>query len=149
MNVGELCIREVVIAQRDTTVVEAAQRMRSYHVGNLVVVEDEADGRRPVGIVTDRDIVMAVVAVGIDPATLRLGDIMSTELATVRETEDVCETLRYMRDKGVRRMPVVDAAGRLAGIVTVDDLLGLLAEEMGHLAQLITRGQRREASLHN
>lgn len=146
MNVGELCTREVIIAQRDTSVVEAAQRMRTYHVGNLVVVEDETNGRRPIGIVTDRDIVIAVVAAGVNPEALKVGDIMSAELVMVRETEDVCETLRYMRDKGVRRMPVVDAAGALAGIVTVDDLLGLLAEEMGHLAQLITRGQRREAS---
>lgn len=146
MNVGELCTREVIIAQRDTSVVEAAQRMHTYHVGNLVVVEDETNGRRPIGIVTDRDIVIAVVAAGVNPEALKVGDIMSAELVMVRETEDVCETLRYMRDKGVRRMPVVDAAGALAGIVTVDDLLGLLAEEMGHLAQLITRGQRREAS---
>lgn len=146
MNVGELCTREVIIAQRDTSVVEAAQRMRTYHVGNLVVVEDETNGRRPIGIVTDRDIVIAVVAAGVNPEALKVGDIMSAELVMVRETEDVCETLRYMRDKGVRRMPVVDAAGALAGIVTVDDLLGLLAEEMGHLAQLITRRQRREAS---
>lgn len=76
MNVGELCTREVIIAQRDTSVVEAAQRMRTYHVGNLVVVEDETNGRRPIGIVTDRDIVIAVVAAGVNPEALKVGDIM-------------------------------------------------------------------------
>lgn len=144
MPVGEICNREVVIVTRQTPVIEAARLMRRYHVGDLVVVDELAGRRRPVGIVTDRDIVIEVVAMEVAPESLCVGDIMSTELATVRETEGVFETIRYMRDKGVRRMPVVDRDGWLQGIVTLDDLLALIAEEMGELARLIRREMHRE-----
>ena len=144
MAIGEICNREVVIVAREAPVIAAARLMRQYHVGDLVVVDELAGLRRPVGIVTDRDIVIEVVAMEVDPETLRVGDIMSAELATVRETEGVYETIRYMRDKGIRRLPVVDRDGWLQGIVTLDDLLILLAEEMGELARLIGREMDRE-----
>jgi len=144
MAIGEICNREVVIVAREAPVIAAARLMRQYHVGDLVVVDELAGLRRPVGIVTDRDIVIEVVAMEVDPETLRVGDIMSAELATVRETEGVYETIRYMRDKGIRRLPVVDRDGWLQGIVTLDDLLVLLAEEMGELARLIGREMDRE-----
>jgi CBS domain-containing protein len=144
MAIGELCNREVVIAQRETTVLEASRLMRQYHVGDLVVV-DEKDGKRvPVGIVTDRDVVLEVVSMELDASVLTAGDIMGLELATVRENDGVFETIRYMRTKGVRRLPVVDAQGSLIGIVTLDDLLELLAEEMSELSQLIARERRQE-----
>ncbi len=144
MAIGEICNREVVIVTREAPVSEAARLMRQYHVGDLVVVDELSGRRRPVGIVTDRDIVIEVVAMEVAPESLRVGDIMSAELATVRETEGVFETIRYMRDKGIRRLPVVDRDGWLQGIVTLDDLLILLAEEMGEMAQLIVREMRRE-----
>lgn len=144
MPVGELCNREVVITDKATVVTEAAQLMRTYHVGDLVVVE-ERDGRRfPVGIVTDRDIVVEVVAAGVNPEALKVGDIMGAQVATVRENDGLFEAMRAMRDQGVRRMPVVDAAGALVGILTLDDLLELLAEELGELAKLVTREWQRE-----
>jgi CBS domain-containing protein len=142
MAVGELCNREVVIAEKNLGVTEAARLMRRHHVGDLVVVDGD---RKPVGIVTDRDIVVEVVAAGVNPEALSLVDIMGPSLATVREGEGVFEALRYMRDKGVRRMPVVDAAGALVGILTLDDLLGLLAEELGELAKLVSHEREREA----
>jgi predicted transcriptional regulator len=145
MSVGEICSREVVVVEKGVSVVVAAQLMRTHHVGDLVVVE-ERDGRKvPVGIVTDRDIVVEVVAAGVNPEALKVGDIMGPEIATVRESEGLFEALRYMRDKGVRRMPVVDGAGGLVGILTLDDLLGLLAEEMTELAKLVSRERQREA----
>ncbi len=143
MAVGELCNREVVIAEKNLGVTEAARLMRRHHVGDLVVVDGD---RKPVGIVTDRDIVVEVVAAGVNPEVLSLVDIMGPSLATVRDGEGVFEALRYMRDKGVRRMPVVDAAGALVGILTLDDLLGLLAEELGELAKLVSHEREREAS---
>ncbi len=146
MSVGELCNREVVIAERTLPVSEAARLMRSHHVGDLVVVEDKGSRRHPVGIVTDRDIVVEVVAAGVNPEALKVGDIMGPEVATVREGEGLFEALRYMRDKGVRRLPVVDGSGALVGILTLDDLLGLLAEEMTELAKLVSHERQREAS---
>ena len=146
MPVGEICNREVVVSDKTMSVVEAARLMRTHHVGDLVVV-DERDGRKlPVGIVTDRDIVVEVVAAGVDPDALKVGDIMGLDVATVRESEGLFEALRYMRDKGVRRMPVVDSAGGLVGLLTLDDLLSLLAEEMTELAKLVSQERQREAA---
>ena len=148
MAVGELCNREVVITEKGLSVVAAAQLMRTHHVGDLVVVE-ERDGRKhPVGVVTDRDIVVEVVAAGVNPEALKVGDIMGPEVATVRESEGLFEALRYMRDRGVRRMPVVDREGGLVGILTLDDLLSLLAEEMTELAKLVSHERQREATVH-
>jgi CBS domain-containing protein len=149
MAVGEICNREVVITEKSVSVVDAAQLMRTHHVGDLVVVEEKGGRRHPVGIVTDRDIVVEVVAAGVNPDTLKVGDIMGPELATLRESEGLFEALRYMRDKGVRRMPVVDRDGGLVGILTLDDLLSLLAEEMTELAKLVSRERQREATLRS
>jgi CBS domain-containing protein len=147
MAVGEICNRDVVIAEKALSVVEAAQLMRKHHVGDLVVVDDRGGRKHPVGIVTDRDIVVEVVAAGVNPDALKVGDIMGPEVATVRESEGLFEALRSMRDKGVRRMPVVDGTGVLVGILTLDDLLSLLAEEMTELAKLVSHERQREAAV--
>lgn len=147
MAVGEICNREVVVTEKTLSVVGAAQLMRKHHVGDLVVVEEKDGSRRAVGIVTDRDIVVEVVAAGVNPEALTVGDIMGAEVATVREDEGLFEALRHMRDKGVRRMPVVDGSGALVGILTLDDLLSLLAEEMMELAKLVSHERQREASI--
>jgi CBS domain-containing protein len=101
--------------------------------------------RTPVGIVTDRDIVVAIVALGLDSAVLTVGDIMGPELETVLEDQGVFETIYQMRRAGVRRIPVVNKQGYLVGIISIDDLIQLLAEEMSELAKLISREQRKEA----
>ena len=145
MAVGEICNREVVITEKALSVVNVARLMREHHVGDLVVVETRDGRKHPVGIVTDRDIVVEVVAAGVNPDLLKVGDIMGPEVATVRESEGLFEALRYMRGKGVRRMPVVDGAGGLVGILTMDDLLSLLAEEMTELAKLVSHERQREA----
>lgn len=144
MPVGEICIREVIICNRNTTINEAAQLMRQYHVGDLVVV-DERDGKRiPVGIITDRDIVLSVVAVKLDPAVISAGDIVSERVVTVREDQGLFDTLQLMRAHGFRRMPVIDRHGALAGIISVDDLVQLFAEEMRELANLMSKEQAQE-----
>lgn len=146
MAVGEICNREVVIAEKTLSVAQAAQLMRTHHVGDLVVVESKGGANHPVGIVTDRDIVVEVVASGVNPDALTVADIMGPEVATVRESEGLYEAMRYMHGKGVRRMPVVNRDGGLVGIITLDDLLGLLAEEMTELAKLVSRERQREAT---
>jgi CBS domain-containing protein len=120
--------------------------MRNHHVGDLVVIEEKEGRKYPTGIVTDRDIVVEVVAPGVNPEGLTVADIMGPEVATVRESEGLFEALRYMRDKGVRRMPVVDREGGLVGIITLDDLLSLLAEEMTELAKLVSHERQREST---
>ena len=145
MSIGAFCNREVVFATRKTSITEAAQLMRQYHVGDLVVV-DEVEGRRvPVGIVTDRDIVIEIIAESLSIDDFTVGDIMSPQLISVQEKEDVLETIRLMRSHGIRRIPVIKQDGGLAGIMSVDDMLDLLAEELTELAKVAPREQSREA----
>jgi len=147
MPVGELCIRQVVVTARKTSVLETARLMRQHHVGDIVVTDGVAGRRVPVGIVTDRDIVLEVLAQELDATTLSAGDIMSSDMVTVRENEGVFQTIQLMRAKGARRAPVVNSEGVLVGIVSVDDLVELLAEELSQLAKLVAREQKLEAEL--
>lgn len=144
MRVGEFCNRDVVIVDKGTQVLEAAQLMRSQHVGDLVIVEERAGKRIPVGIITDRDIVVEVIAKNVALDAISIGDVMSFELTTVSEEDDIFDTVKLMRAKGVRRVPVVDKQGALAGILAVDDLLGLLDEFVGDVTGVIVREQARE-----
>lgn len=144
MSIGEICNHKVVVMQREETIVEAAKLMRDQHVGSVLIV-DELDGKRvPVGIVTDRDLVIEVIAPELDADAITVGDIMMTGFTVVKEDTGVFEAIQYMRTKGIRRLPVVDADERLIGIVTLDDLLILLAEELDALAKLVAREQQNE-----
>ena len=145
MAIGEICIREVIICNRSTTVLDAAQLMRQHHVGDLVVVDESMGKRIPVGLITDRDIVTSVIAAKLDPAAISAGDLINREIITVRQGQGVFETIEKMRVHGVRRMPVVDREGRLVGIVSIDDLIELLAEELSELPKLISKEQAHEA----
>lgn len=145
MPIGEICNRDVVTVQRNDTVLQAAKLMRQHHVGDLLAVE-ERDGRRiPVGIVTDRDLVVEIVAPELDSTVITVGDIMVTKLVTVKESSGVFEAIQYMRKKGIRRLPVVDDNGGLVGIVTLDDLLALMANELGALGPLVKREEKNES----
>lgn len=145
MPIGELAIRQVVVASRDTSVLEAAKLMRRYHVGD-VVITDQVGGRRvPVGIVTDRDLVLEVLAQEVDATKLSVGDIITGDLTTVRDYDGVFQTIQVMRAKGARRAPVVDSEGALVGIVSLDNFVELLAEELSELSKLISREQKQEA----
>jgi len=144
MRIGDICTAQAAHCKRDITLQEAAQLMRAHHVGDLVVVEQPNGEQIPVGIITDRDIVVIVIAEGLDPTSITVGDIMTSELVTVSEDEDVYETIENMRFKGVRRLPVVNRVGGLVGIVTVDDLVEFLAQEMTELSRVSTRQQSQE-----
>ena len=146
MNVGTVCQRLVVSVARSDEVVRAAQLMRSEHVGYLVVVEStKAEARRPVGVLTDRDIVVAVVAREVDPQTLRVGDIMTSDPITVGEDDSVEEALRQMRQFGVRRLPVVNHRGELMGVVAVDDVLKVLAGDALEIISAVDNERQLEA----
>lgn len=145
MPISEFCHREVVCATRATTVTEAASLMREHHVGDLIIVETRDGKRMPVGIVTDRDIVVEVVAAGIDPSELKLGDLRLASLVTVDETASYAQTVSRMSAQGVRRMPVVAADGSLVGIITFDDMLWQLAAPLAALSGLSGRERELEA----
>ncbi len=141
---GDICTRIVAFAERSMPLVEAARLMREQHVGCLVVVDEAGGLRRVAGLLTDRDIVVAVVARGVAPDTLRVGDVMSADPVTAREDESLIDLMRLMRAQGVRRVPVVGAQGELIGIATLDDVLAVLAEELGLLVAAIDREGQRE-----
>lgn len=147
MKIGECCNRDVVIIEKQAEVLEAAKLMRKHHVGDLIVVEKHDGMTRPLGIVTDRDLVVEVMAPKVPPRELTVADVMSLEIETIREEEGVWETLERMRDLGVRRMPVVDQEGSLVGLITMDDLLELLAEAMDNVTRLIKGEMRAESHL--
>ncbi|HEU5437200.1 MAG TPA: CBS domain-containing protein [Telluria sp.] len=144
MRIGEICTTSTIYCTRDDSVQDAALKMRQHHVGDLVVIDQPDDDKLPVGILTDRDIVVSVIALGLDPASLLVGDIMSDELDTCGMDDDVYATIEHMHRRGVRRLPVIDGNGRLAGIVSADDLLGFLAEEMSELARIAPHQQAQE-----
>jgi len=143
LTTGEVCTRSVTVAFKNTPVDGAARLMRENHVGCLVVV-DEVEGKRiVVGLLTDRDIVTGVVAPGLDAGTLHVEDVMTTDLVTAREEDSLIDLMRTMRRKGVRRIPVVAGQGELVGVVTLDDVLDILSQELGLLVAAInTEGQR-------
>jgi CBS domain-containing protein len=132
------------VIEADTTISEAVKLMRDQHVGDIVVVEQRGPEPVPVGILTDRDIVIEVLAEDVDPQSVSVGDIMSASLLTARESEELIDVIARMRAQGVRRVPVVNERGGLEGILTVDDILELLAEQVNGLAGLVKTEQRRE-----
>lgn len=147
MSIGEICNRKVVVMQAEELVAEAARLMRDQHVGSILIVDEQGGKRVPVGIVTDRDLVVEVIAPELDPEVITEGDIMMTGFAVAKEETGVFEAIQYMRAKGVRRLPVVDIEEKLVGIVTLDDLLILLLEELDALAKLVVREQQNELAV--
>jgi len=145
MTIGSICKRNVVMAPKDEGIVDAAKRMRMFHVGTVIVVT-ERDGRQvPIGILTDRDIVLSVVASDAEHLPfLTVGDAMSNELATAFEDDGLADALELMQQRGVRRLPVVDHTGALVGIVTADDVIRFLSEELGQLVQVMNREEQLE-----
>lgn len=144
MSVANICRRNVVCVQPDMSVREAAALMRAEHVGTLIVTEKDGGHGRPLGILTDRDIVVEVVAAEIDPDAVRVGEAMSGDPLTVTEQDDVLQVVGLMRARRVRRVPVLDAGGAVVGVLSIDDLLDALSEALSDLAWLAQSERERE-----
>ena len=144
MPVGEICSRDVVVVQTNESVLEAAKLMRQHHVGDVVVVEERGGVRVPVGLLTDRDLVVEVMATDLDPSVITVGDIMERELVSVKDATGIFEAIQYMHSKSVRRLPITDENGGLLGILSLDDLLELLSEELLAIAKLVRRQPQKE-----
>jgi len=148
MKTGEFCNRSVVIVEKDDSALRAAQLMREFHVGDVVIVTSSAGKHMPLGIVTDRDLVLEVMALSVDPEMVSVADLFTApRLVTAWVDDDLEDTLDAMRANGVRRMPVVERDGSLAGIVTVDDILDEVADQLTDIARLVSCQQRREQQL--
>lgn len=134
MSIGRICSREVQLAEPHESAAIAAMRMSNQNVGTLVVTDEQ---NKPIGIVTDRDLVARVMAAGKEPHGCTVGELMTRSPKSVREEAPIEEVLVQMCGLGLRRMIVVDADGRLTGIVSLDDILSLLGEEVSRIGRLL------------
>ncbi|GIL18069.1 MAG: CBS domain-containing protein [Oligoflexia bacterium] len=144
MPISDLCSRELVCVERGTSLRSAAQLMKKKHVGGVVIVE--ANGKKkPVGILTDRDIVLSVVAEDI-PLSSRVESVMTGNVIKVQQEEGIATVVDKMEREGVRRMVVVDAAGNACGLVSSDDILQLVAKELNGIGKLFEKQIENEKS---
>jgi CBS domain-containing protein len=143
MKTRDLCSKDVVAVPGTTKLDIVAKAMRHAHVGSVVVIGDE--GRKPIGMLTDRDIVLEVVAMGLDPRTVAAAEVMTTSPVVTGADDDALWALKTMRDRGVRRLPVVDEKGELAGMLAFDDLIEVVGTTLGDIAQVIGTERNVEA----
>jgi CBS domain-containing protein len=146
MNVGKLCRRPAITVHPGDSLAVIARRMREQHVGYLIVVDPEpsGSGARPIGVLTDRDIVTTALAQDVDPRSLTAGDIMNSQPVTIGETDSVRGALQTMRRMGVRRLAVVNSRGELVGVLSLDDVIDVLASEIQEVVGAIRNEQRIE-----
>ncbi len=143
MSVGRICQRDVDLADLDESAWAAAERMHQRSVGSLLVLNED---RQPIGIVTDRDLVVNVLAHEREPRTTRVREVMTTPVKTISEDAAIEQAISMMRSGEFRRLPVIDYDGRLVGVLTLDDILTLLAEEFADIGQLLDRQTPRAAA---
>lgn len=148
MSVREYCNLNVICCEADTPIAEVASLMRKHHVGDVVVVDHQGEGARiPIGIITDRDILVETIALDIEARLFTAADLMTSPITTVQEDASVSEALGIMRGKRIRRLPVVTRAGTLFGMVTLDDFVNLLSAELSMIAGLMVEQTIREGRL--
>ena len=143
MNIGEICSREVYVARASEPLAQAAREMCRRNVGTVVVVERQGELVRPIGIVTDRDIVRALVERAARIDELEIGNVMTWSPLALQEDSEIAEAIEFLSESAIRRAPVINDAGDLVGIVSIDDLLPIISEELGALTRLIERQTRR------
>jgi CBS domain-containing protein len=134
LNVGRICSRDVDLAERDESISQAAKRMLARRVGTLVVLDAE---RRPTGIVTDRDLALRVLATERDPETTWVAEVCTNPVHCISENASIDEAVRMMRAERCRRLAVQDGEDRVVGIVSVDDVIAVLAEQLRAVASLL------------
>ena len=145
MEIGEICSREVYVVRPDEPLADAVREMDRRHIGTVVVVEASGKSLVPIGIVTDRDVLCGQLKRHADLFTLTVRDVMTSDPWTIGESCGLAEAITGLRARGVRRAPVVSDARDLVGIVSLDDLLPAVAEELSSLAKLIGKQADREA----
>jgi signal-transduction protein with cAMP-binding, CBS, and nucleotidyltransferase domain len=143
--VRDLCTHAAVTVQGDVNLTECARLMRENHVGSLVVLDESGRRAHAAGMLTDRDIVVGPVAAGLDPGTLKAGEVMTSPLATVRDDDDILDALARMREHGTRRLAVLDARKQLVGVVAMDDLLAAIAQQIDAFVNIVKAEQGKEA----
>ena len=148
MVVRDYANLNVICCEADTPIAEVAALMRRHHIGDVLVVDMQQEGARiPIGIITDRDILVETIALDVEAKLFTASDLMSTPVTTVRKNASLDEALSVMRGRRVRRLPVVNQTGSLFGILTADDVLNLIAAELSMIAGLIVEQSIQEGRL--
>lgn len=146
VKISEICNRSVITVSKNASILEVVREMRKHHIGDIIVTEHTDGIEKPLGIVTDRDIVIELLAEEVALGTVDVGDVMSATLVTAPHDADVFETLRFMGIKGVRRIPVLDDDGGLFGVLSVDDVMSILTKELSFIAEISAKQIERERS---
>lgn len=136
MTIGKIGKHKVIVASVDCTILEVAKLMKKHNVGDIVIVESKNE---PIGIITDRDIIIKMVADEVNPKDMTASDIMSNDLLVLKEYQSIQEALDMMCAKGVRRAPIINEANTLTGIVSADDLALLISDEMESYGKMIRK----------
>jgi CBS domain-containing protein len=144
MKVGEYCKHAVVSIRAGADAADAARLMRDEHIGFLVVYRDDEELRKPIGVLTDRDLVLGVMAPDVSPSSVSVGDVMTRQPLIANETDEFQDMLQAMRLAGVRRVPVVDIRGALVGVIAIDDAIEVITGLMCEIAGSIKSEQRQE-----
>lgn len=144
MKVGDYCKRAVVAIASNADAAQAAKMMRQHHVGFLIVHREGDELKKPVGVLTDRDLVVGVMARDVDPHAVTVDDVMSREPLTANDGDELSDMLQAMRLAGFRRVPVLDFRGALMGIMAIDDAIAVVTELMCDIAGSIKSEQRQE-----
>ena len=135
MSLREIMSKDITSLPKAAAVSDAAKFMTDMNVGSVIVMEDD----KPLGLLTDRDIVSKVIAYGKDLKTTAIGEVMVSPIITVSEEKDIVEVTRLMSEHGIRRLPVVDAGGKVVGVVSLDDILVILGKEMQNIANALKK----------
>lgn len=144
MKIGDICRRPVIAIENDMDITAGAQLMREHHVGFLVVYKAGDELRRPIGVLTDRDLVIEVLAKKVDPAALTVDDLMTRQPLVANDNEELADVLQAMRVAGIRRVPVVDIRGALSGIFATDDAFDVITNFMCDITGSVKSEQRQE-----
>ena len=144
MNIASICSRRLVTVDRSATLQQAALLMREHHVGSLVVTEADEAGEHVVGIVTDRDFAIEVLARGVDAASVEMGRIVDGRIVSAQHDSGVMEAIELMRAAGVRRLLVRGSDRQVLGMLSFDDLLEACVAELEALAGVLRKSQQRE-----
>lgn len=135
MSIREICVKDVITIKPGASLAEASRLMSENHIGSLVVVENSNGGQKPTGMITDRDLALAMDSAS-KPQDLEVSQLMRSHPITATIEDGIYETIQKMRKEGVKRLPVVDKTGALYGIVSADDLMNLLSREMSGLSEI-------------
>ncbi|HEV8332742.1 MAG TPA: CBS domain-containing protein [Steroidobacteraceae bacterium] len=144
MKIGEYCKRTVVSIASSPDAADAAKLMRTEHVGFLIVYREGDELRKPVGVLTDRDLVLGVLARDVDPHSVTVDDVMTRQPLVANDSDELGDLLQAMRLAGIRRVPVVDVRGALIGIMAIDDAIDVITGLMCDLAGSLKSEQRQE-----